>query len=69
MELSAWLPSAVALLVGIGSAVLTNVYSKEREKCDANQKRFDALVGYERSRTDWSLFSLLKYGAGGEKSP
>lgn len=71
MEPSDWLSAAVALVVGIGSALLTNVFANEREKRSIQQKRRDALVNYERTLADWSLyyFSCMGDGAGNHPRP
>lgn len=71
MELSDWLPSAVALVVGIGSVVVSNFFVDNREKKKAQERRAEAMREYAHALLEWHLyyFSSLGVGAGNHPVP
>lgn len=71
MEISAWLPSAVALLVGIGSVLISNFFIDNREKRKARDRRTEAMKEYAHALLEWHLyhFSGLGVGAGNHPMP
>lgn len=69
MELSDWLPSAVALVVGIGSVLLSNFYIDNREKKKARDQRTKAMSDYAHALLEWHLFNFSRLGVGSGSHP
>lgn len=71
MEISDWLPSAVALVVGIGSVLTSNFFIDNREKRKAREKRFESMSDFAHALLEWHLFhfSTLAIGLGNHPLP
>lgn len=71
MEISVWLPSAAAVIVGVFSVLLSNLFIDNREKRKRRRERVEAMTNYAHALLEWHLFhfSRLSAGAGNHPTP
>jgi len=69
VEIRDWLPSAVALFVGVFSVLVSNVFIDNREKRKARAERAQVMRNYAHALLEWHLYHYSRLGPGAGDHP